>query len=898
MERFLQSLIVLMIIVGITEAGTTGKLTGKVTDSATGDGLPFVNIVLDGTVIGAATDIDGHYVILNIQPGKYTVRAQYIGYQSQIVENVVISIDRTTVQDFILSEASIELGAVIVEAKQDVIKKDITSSQSLISADDIENLPVTELDDVLQLQSGVTKGANGDFHIRGGRTSEISYTVNGISVTDSYDNSRGIEIDNSSIQELQVISGTFNAEYGNAMSGIINAVTKEGSNEYKGLVKIYSSDYATDRKNVFANIEDINPVANHNLQASLSGPIPFTDKKVSFFVNARYDYDDGWLYGYRKFTPTGDSADGEAVPMNWSKRLIGQGNIAYVANSNFKFNFEFLYSKEDFQDYNEDADHEYKYNPDGEVNKFFDNFTGTFTITHTLSSSSFYTLKGSVFNREFNEYLYENPLDSRYLHPDSLNRESNFEFRKKGTNLHRFYRLTNTAVGKFDFTSQASENHLVKLGVETKFHTLEVDDYNLQPKRDASGAPIEPFVPDIPTETAHNRNIYSKSPFEVSAYMQDKIEFENVIINLGFRLDYLDSKGKVLVDMTDPNIYLPLRSELQNLSIEEREPYFYKDATVKWQLSPRFGIAYPISASGVVHFSYGHFLQVPTFQYLFNRAAYKVPLSGTPGDVYGNPDLEPQKTIQYEIGFRHEFFDLFVIDITSFYKDVRDWITSSAAFETMNGVPYAIYINKDYANIKGIALNLKKQYSDNYQFDINYTYQVAEGSNSRPEEEFEAQRSEKEPSLFLVPLDWDQRHLLNASLFIGSDTWGGSLIARYGTGLPYSPSITQVTSDRGISSGLERNSRRRPLQFSLDLRLHKTFDLIGVNLTAFLQIFNLLDNDVVQHVFGDSGKPDFTTEGNNVGEAPDAVNTVEEYLVRPWYYGEPRRIQFGIDISL
>ena len=109
-------------------------------------------------------------------------------------------------------------------------------------------MPVSELDDVLQLQAGVTRGADGDFHIRGGRTSEIAYWVNGVSITDAYDNSRGIQIDNSSIQEVQVISGTFNAEYGNAMSGIINTVTKEGSNNYHGSILVYAGDHASDFK--------------------------------------------------------------------------------------------------------------------------------------------------------------------------------------------------------------------------------------------------------------------------------------------------------------------------------------------------------------------------------------------------------------------------------------------------------------------------------------------------------------------------------------------------------------------------------------------------------------------------------------------------------------------------
>ncbi|MBU2462225.1 TonB-dependent receptor, partial [bacterium] len=579
------------------------------------------------------------------------------------------------------------------------------------------------------------------------------------------------------------------------------------------------------------------------------------------------------------------------IAMNGRKNLYGQGNISFSPVQELKINLEGLYSKEDFRDYN----HEYRWNPDGDVKKFAKSYNATATITHMLSSSSFYTVKGSYFTKDFKEYTYENPYDSRYQHPDSLNIIA-YAFRTKGTNLHRFYRQTNTFLGKIDFNSQVLQEHLVKFGAEVKSHQMKFDDYNLEPAR-LNGVPIEPFQPSIPGEDQTNRVKYDNEPFEASAYIQDKIEFESVIINVGLRLDYFDSNGKVLVDIKDPNIFAPLRPEMQSLSIKEREPYFYKDAGTKFQVSPRFGIAYPISATGVVHFSYGHFLQIPPFQYLFQNGPYKIPNSGINVGVYGNPDLEPQKTIMYEIGFRHEFFDDFLIDITGFYRDVRDWITAGPIIQTYNLVTYSIFTNKDYANVKGITFTFNKRFSNNFAFDLNYTYQVAEGSNSSPEDEYYAAIGSGEPSLFLIPMDWDQNHLLNASLLVGIDGWGASLIARYGTGLPYTPSVTQYTADRGITSGLLRNSRYRPTQFTIDLKLNKTFNLMGLDITAFLKVFNLLNNKVTVNVFGDTGQPDFTTETQTIGYDPSRPNTVEEYIKYPWHYGEPRNVQFGFEIS-
>lgn len=894
METIMRKLLIILLTILTTSylwAGTTGKLTGKVIDKKSKEPLISVNILIDGTTLGAATDINGNYVILNIPPGKYKLKVQYIGYQPVIMENVPISIDLTTTRDFELTETPIELEAVVVEGRVEALKKDITSSQATISSDKINSLPVAELSQVLELQTGVTKDAAGGLHIRGGRTTEIAYWVNGVSITDPYDNSQGIRIDNSSVQELQVISGTFNAEYGNAMSGIVNTVTKEGGRKYFGSLNIYNSDHLSNFTSYFPHVDRYNPFAGYNFQGSLSGPFPLTSDKLSFFVNARYNYDDGFLYGERRYKTTGEKSDGKIVPMNWRKTYIGQANVGLQALSNLKLNGELLYSKEDFQDYN----HSFRWSPDGNVFKYSNSYNSTFTINHMLSSSTFYTVKASYFFRDFNEYLYKDWDDSKYLHPDSLNTIS-YAFRTKGTDLHRFFRETNSFLAKADLTSQIAKNHLIKFGLETKFHTLKFDDYTLEPLR-INNIPVEPFRPSIPDENSPNRTKYNNEPLEFSAYIQDKIEYESVIINLGLRLDYFDAKGKVLVDPADPNINIPLRPGLDTLSLKDREPYFYKNSKPKYQISPRFGIAYPISVSGVVHFSYGHFLQIPSFQYLYNRGEYKVPETGSKYGVYGNPNLEPQKTVMYEIGFRQEFLDEFLLDVTGFYRDIRNWITAGPFIATRNLVTYSFYINKDYSNVKGITLSFSKRMSNYYSLDLNYTYQIAEGSNSSPEDEYFAQLGEGEPTLFLIPMDWDQRHTLNFNIFVGTGDMGASLLTRYGTGLPYTPSITQYTADRGITSGLQRNSRLRPPQFNMDLKLHKSFSMWALNTTAYIRIFNLLDDRTVINVFGDTGKPDYTTEAKNIGPDPKRPNTVVEYLRYPWHYAEPRNIQMGLEIS-
>ena len=210
-------------------AQSYGKIVGVVVDAETGDPLPGANVYLEGTTLGASTDVDGTYVILRVPPGTYNVVVEYIGYQKMTVQNVKVQTDLTTRVDFKLKPETIKGEEVVVVAEEPVIRKDLTSVESRVQQETIQKIPVQDLGDLLNLQAGVVRDAGGAIHIRGGRSSEISYMVNGISITDDFTRSQALQVENESIQELQVISGTFNAEYGNAMSGIINIVTRTGS---------------------------------------------------------------------------------------------------------------------------------------------------------------------------------------------------------------------------------------------------------------------------------------------------------------------------------------------------------------------------------------------------------------------------------------------------------------------------------------------------------------------------------------------------------------------------------------------------------------------------------------------------------------------------------------------
>ncbi|NIR47596.1 TonB-dependent receptor [candidate division KSB1 bacterium] len=895
-----------------------GKITGTVIDGETGEGLPGANVIVVGTTLGAASNLEGSYAILRVPPGTYEVRTSFMGYQTVVTQNVEVLTDLTTEVNFTLQPETVAAAEeVVVTAERPIVRKDLTSAEARVQSKEIQRLPVQELGDILNLQAGVTRDADGGIHIRGGRSTEIAYMVNGVRITDDFTRTQAIEVENESIQELQVISGTFNAEYGEALSGVINIVTKTGGNVFRGNFEAWSGDYISDNDGIFFNIDDTDPTANYNLQGSLSGPI--IKDNLTFFVTGRRWKNGGWLFGANAFDPQGRlqvidgdtvqvRGDSSAVSMNFRDRWSGQASIEWRIAGPLKLKIDALGSKEDRGTYN----HDFRLNPLGDRSDEVSGFTLMGNLTHALGSKTFYELTGSYKENDLTAVLFDDPFDLRYVHPDSLETGAN-QFIKAGTDLARFERRTKTWIGKFDVTSQISERHQVKSGVELKFDEVFLEDLNLVPREDESGQQIVPFVPEIRpvSEPTHER--IKRNPFTFAAYIQDKIEYESLIINIGLRFDLFDARAQVPVDLTDPNIFNPFKlentftdangdgvisldeqTEDNELTVAEREAMgWYRDTSIKTQFSPRLGIAYPITDRGVIHFSFGIFQQIPDYEQLYRGDQLKVTsasgIQGGNSDGFGNPDLDPQKTTMYELGLQQQLTENLGADVTLFFRDIRDWVSSSQPIDAaIAGVSYVRRINRDFAEVLGVTLTLNRRFANHFSFNLDYTFQVAEGTNSSPDEEFFAQQDGDEPTKQLTPLDWDQTHSLNASLFVGSNDWGISLIERFNSGQPFSPEISTFgRTGRNIIGGLEKNSRNKPDRLTVDLTAFKTYNLADFRVKFFARVFNLFDSKNPVDIFADTGEADFTFD------QLQAVSADPTYFVRPDFYSEPRRIQVG-----
>ncbi len=892
-RKYIIVILVIHLIVPSLWAGTTGKIAGRVIDVQTGEGLPGANIFIVGTTMGAATDLEGYYAILNVPPGIYEIKASMMGYQDLKVTAVNVSVDLTTNVNFKLQSTILELGKeVTIVAERPLVRKDLTSTAAVVGSDEISEMPVEEFEQILELQAGIVEGTDGAAHIRGGRASEIAYMINGVSVTDPFSGNIAIEVENTGIQELQVISGTFNAEYGQAMSGIVEVVTKEGSEKLSGQLSCYCGDYSSNHTETFLNIDDFDPLGVSNIQASLSGPVPASGKKLFFFTTGRFYNNKGWLFGQRIFNPYDSSSFESPDPTNWYIESTGdsalvsmnpyhkktaQSKFTYRISPNIKFSYEFLWDKINYREYN----HSFKYNPDGDYQHHKKGYTHLLLWNHTLSSRTFYTAKFSNFFFDYRKYVYENPHDPRYVDPHYLRGA----FYTGGTEMRHFYRNTKTLVGKFDITSQLSRTHQVKMGIEVRRHKLWLHEYELKLDRSTD------WKPQIPPDTLGvlKNNKYTHRPIEAAAYIQDKMEFKDMIVNLGIRYDYFYPDGKIPVK----KYYYTTPEGERILREGDRDPLLApkKKAKIKHQFSPRIGIAYPITDRGIIHFSYGHFFQIPTFEHLYHNSEFEVEFGGLQ-TLMGNADLKPQQTVIYEIGLQQQLSNDIGLDITGFYKDIRNLLGTKIIEHYTATMLYAKYVNRDYGNVRGFTLSLEKRRKDYLSVRIDYTYQIAEGNASDPNAVFLDNQTSppRESEIRVVPLDWDQTHTLNISIILSQPgNWGLSLLAKLGSGLPYTPAY------QGIRTSYE-NSERKPPQYTLDLNAHKEFNLMGLKYSIFLKVYNLFDMKNEVKVYEDTGRASYTLRSFYAGEWRN-YSTLEDYLNRPDFYSEPRRVIFGISVG-
>ncbi|HPN38694.1 MAG TPA: TonB-dependent receptor, partial [Melioribacteraceae bacterium] len=235
------------------------------------------------------------------------------------------------------------------------------------------------------------------------------------------------------------------------------------------------------------------------------------------------------------------------------------------------------------------------------------------------------------------------------------------------------------------------------------------------------------------------------------------------------------------------------------------------------------------------------------------------------------------------------------------YKDVRD-LLAIQQIRISGDETYMMYVNKDYANNKGITVSLVKRRTATSMlgFSLDYTFSVSEGNETNTDAFFMDLASGRQSEKIPVLLGWDQTHTLNGTLSIGEPRdWNITLVGRIGTGLPYTPQMddTQIF--------LRTNSGRKPSQITVDLLADKVIKLFGFDFSFFIKVFNLFDTLNERYIYSDTGRATYSLvlnqtpaqETNKLSERIPGVKSAKEYFVRPQYYAPPREVRFGFSVE-
>ena len=865
MRSFKKLILFALVSISAIYAGDTGKLNGFIKEKETSEALIRANVVVLGTTFGAASDLSGFYFINNIPPGTYRVQISMIGYQTIIFEDVKIMADLTTELNANLENATIEMKSeVVVTADRPVVQRDLTSTRVVVEGSMIvEDLRAQNVNEILRLQAGVTVGTDGQFHVRGGRSGGTVYQVDGVPLTNPFLRSLAGEIEVESVQELQAHLGTFDAEYGNAADGVITINTKDGGSKYSGKI-LYESptlnsspyhekDWNLNRdevKSLSAADQEIykdvvrkadgssaydyvsvldDPYTQDYLgikmlgtiSGNLSGPVPFIPD-LKFFVAGRF------------------RNENSPLPFGYSLYRSATLKLTYPIASTFTVRGSYDWS----QNFNQDYDHAYKYwrwfdsgndvlNRSGSfpIDRVLSN-RQTINVRHVLSQNTFYDLTlgrikdfesdivpnrnvvydlttGDLISSDYYTRLYVGGVEGSFRYGDV-----------------RYWRQTESVqyLVKANLESQITNHHQVRSGIEFKNH--------------------EVFRHRIGMAPRTNIEFFKFTPIEFAAYLQDKVEYSFMILKVGLRLDYFDPRADAYPDPSDVlRVYTTTSGSAEYKTVDKVA------VSPHVQLSPRIGLAHPISDKTSIYFAYGHFFQIPRFYDIYRNDALKDILANDA--LVGNPALKPEKTVSLEVGLQQEISSEWGLNLTAYSKDISNLISSYYYFV---GRDYTIFTNADFGRVQGIDVTLDKRFSNFYSFRLTYSLMYAQGNESDPSEGFNSYTAE---SAHLRPnknfyLDFDQRHKINTFLNIRFPEKFGPLFAGFypfelfsltsvftvGSGLPYTPTSRAAEESNIVP---EVNSARRPWTFNLDLRLSRMIPTDIFNATVYLDVENVFD---------------------------------------------------------
>lgn len=909
--------VLLMVLATTLVFAQVGKISGMVTDQETKEPLVGATIIVEGTAYGASTDVDGNFVILNVPAGTYNIRASYIGYQPTTMIGIKVLAGLTREVNFQLVSSAVQTKEVTVLAERPLIEKSATNAVRMQTAEELEKLPVRGLQGYVGLQAGVVV-QNGSMYIRGSRADEVGYIVEGTNVKNivgqnaRYDyNGSLVTVIPEALEEISVQAGGYSAEFGGANAGIVAQTFKTAGSEVNVTLQAETDNFGNYPGKKFLNTYSY---GYSDYVFTLSLPIT---SRVKFFgaVENQFVRDrDIWFwsgadFGYLKDNGLSGGKRGDSALVKWDAGNIpGKMDNRYSGNATLSLDLNplqirlaggFTWS----QNMN-----------NTQIRNLFNlarlpvgdnsNLLLSGKVNYFISQNTFLEINlGYVDQR--NKTYDPNFGDDVMKYHDSVAAAAHgwqfvtltqapypynfngFQFRRPGATLTLFSKdkRVNTS-GSVALTSQM-ENHELKLG--GSFEYWSISHYDIDPT--TVYPTVIANIDSVRNTSAFARLLRSQSqvnnygfdefgnplssgpdgpkhPYFGALYIQDKMEFRDIIINAGLRWDIMNLDGWKFNNVSEIG-YNASQFTLDNIKSGKVEQYF----------SPRLGFSFPASDRTVFHLQYGKFVQAPPLYSLYRSRAMAVYIFQG-GHFFPNPigyNVEPVKTTQYEVGFAQQLSDALALDITGFYKNIHGQLQAAYFPQgaTSPVASYYAYVNGDFENVLGVEFTLRMRRTERLQAQINYTLQDARGTNSYANGTISLLNTGGTPPSMVVPLDYAQTHRGSVVLDYhwGKDD-GGPILERFGANLlftfnsghPYTHATGsggQQSVDLGniLNDGDARtrfplepiNSSTTPWVYQLDLRVDKTISLGFADINVYVYVQNLLNTKNVINVYYRTG---------------------------------------------
>jgi len=985
MRKLIIAIVVALIPVMVTAQSSriAGKIRGQVVNAENGEPLVGANVIIQGTERGTITNQDGRYVIPNVSAGTYSLEASYIGFAPMVIKDIEVYAGQSLTVNFQMKTEAIQGEGieVVAEARKQVVSVRTPTSQREIKGEDLNRMPVTDFLDLLANTGGVSEtegGLSGGIHVRGGRTGEVAYYVDGIKTNDPVTAGKGIEIDNEAIDQIIISSSNFSAEYGEAMSGAVTIITKDGGKKNTGGLLEYETDSYVRSAEALNNGYD-------KYRFSLNGPIPFTNGGLTYYFLGTYENTDIRNPRFQKLAHDGleaSSGTGKVVysPQGSAFKMILSGSFDRAYSESYNHN----YSKGTWlQDYYETNSGHNRLSL-----KFQDNLSENFAWEVFVSRYQTYTNFAPQNNANYKDFKFINKrLDWVSVAYDSLWYDDKMQswdplamriddgranavvtsiYNKlkdqqaagglgKDVNLYEqaaflyYYANEGYLDNNLDWVNSSDEREAMNARwSDTGFYYIPSELNPYQPEYDPTDSTVHyqnfdsdnygqwldwksreaadgaghsltqvhdlysyqgdihegsrdydywfkrfnyAFVPrysdrntTINTAEMHvnwqyntynelkigskyelsdlnytdiqflNTNPYFDSykyePESIAAWVEDKFEFEDLIIQAGLRFDKFNPHARTLINA-------------DSLSVDNQPGVDTRPTDAKYQFSPRLGVSFAVSDKTSMYTNYGHFFQVAQFSELFMNQHYDI-TNGVP--LIGNPDLPPQETVAYEVGLKHRLNDAVGLEMSAYFKDVQNLLSTRQVSTIYDNQPvsYTKQTMDDYAKIKGIDLRVRFQGMKGLYGEVSYSYLDAKGTGSNNREFYYqflgtgAQLPAKE-----YPLEFDITHSFKANLNyyvrpdIFKNPWAMLLLGNtnfntqfnFSTGRPYTP------QDKN-GKPLELGSRRLPSYLNMDLRVEKILPFSKqIKLGLYVDIRNLLNKKNVVDVYRRTGDP-------------------------------------------